>query len=1484
MATHDQVIRDRLSAYKKAHKDKVALLSDAAKMDKYVSGISQHLSPTTKMASKKKADLRVDRVDRSIDESSSMKGFGPEFRSNFTAELAKPENAGYSANKIAMGITKGMLNERDEKGRTRLEKAYAEYRVEESNRDFFFLSGKKKSAKAPTGLPGMPTYEEWKTKTREQEDRAIAEGGSEFLANLAADVWAGTVTGAGIGTIAATPGAGTVAGGVIGGTAAAAASIVTHPIKKWLSGTEWYRSREASDKISDNIVAGVAKFGPDVVATLRFEKAINVSARAFTAARNAALTKPTAVKLIEWKGAKDALKSDVKKAVVREGKAEVRPTNMKKSDGVKAINRLNKEKDLGLSSKEVQSFGKKYGVLSKKGQAEALTHPEGLAKGILVQSEKESAMAAATGKINPDIVVKERTAPKKTKIVKKAEEVAKSKVIAAKADDTVIELGPLKSVTEEVITETKIKKTKAGKDILELVGRTSDEDKIATAVQKTDNYFNPKAVSEGKLAVPKPVGKETSIPETITEEFAKVKQVTKAYDEVGDYYDELIIKYNPELKLPPKTGRLSADEVKMEEAITKASRTIESKLTPAETNKLNEMLTRYDDLERTIVKVKEEIPDIGLDEMRSGMVKIMDAERAGTLTAAETIKQVDDIALRVERSDTLLGVDKSETLGAMAEYTAKLRKQAGIISFFAAFGVGATMLESLTADEAEAGIANVLGKVGREALEKAVTSTITGIKKQRLSVGRVMSDDVFHLPEKAFQTGLMETTNGGAKYFTQNLNKIYRHGSKRFAQGAMSPQSIFTEVLKTTEGTLLNPAVFKATFFNAEAINVKNGLRVMSNIFKEANIASAKTEIAEMFSPLAKKAKKQYVHDYHTQMAGEYKAKIMKLKNPDKETVNGLKLHMYKHNGMAKKLKFLVEEYHTEYQRTARAAATKHSSARVFFAADDSIKFEKYPFMKNMKLSEDEMLAVGRLKNQMIEYRIRLEKNGTKTISGEYMHYALHPEVRGDMLAELVGNNTATPYMKNFTRSANARPLVPDAVDSMGKYIPDAERRIQTQAFWNSGWKEAMKASAHIKPLHTAFQALEEGTKPFESTWTNNLARWYTNIEVFKRLFLSPSAGLKHLVKLTGDMATLGVGETLSAMPGSLKTVSHRIIENTPFMKKIAGNLYNPSQYTKMKKQLLDSVAPAMDTRYRMMQMGFGNYDSYFSKLGVLADKVNHIGGVWINMAELIDRGTTMEAGLRIAAKKGMTPDQAIYGIYDTILKNNFLGREFTPRWMREPVFKAAFMFQTTPAKILGKKLVMAMRSKRAIKDGGKKIFNATKTPEGRQKLYTDLMNLTKDMRATDQALKVNLFIDAYRTVGKEQDFYGNKVVGQFAKDIMIMGAGTAAAGSVGLNMSHHFFHIPFLKNSDYADTYGTLALSPAANAIKDGSREYNKKIAEDEDSIWAIEVIQKWAGKSGPWPDTLSKYNRISDDDIPEIYQDNPLQYLFALPSKKED
>lgn len=1582
MSDYEDRLKERRKEYATVHKNKVALLSDAGKMDKYISGITQQLSPRMKMAPKSKADLLVDRVDRNIDDSSSMKGFGPKLRRAFSTEIAKPENAGYSVNAIATGITKSMLEHKDEKGKSRLDRAYEDYRVEESSVGFLGFGGRDKGAKAPSSLPGMKTYTEWKAEKRAAEDAEVGGGYSleEHIknTNLAVQIGAGIgATGAFIAgqmgpqimtpeEIVTVPTAAIISGVVAGG-----AEAVAYPWRKFVEKTEWGRAREAKGGFINKAKVLTAKYGPDFAVAGVAEAKLLSSVVVRGTAMTKAIAYPNAENVTVASKADDV----VKKVAKADAKL---PLGKRKQKGVAYVKARVKKENIDIDSDEATTLGKHYGALTADAKVAADAHPDGFLKGIDVEYEKHKALNFSTGKETADKVVKNVKA-KETIVTKKATK-AKAEKVVEKADATVVNEGQASIMFKSQYLEgdpavnfvlrnqeKTIVKSEAGNDMLTLVGRNDQEEKLAliahnpkdltpaavvddvveTASAKkavdfpsnfaqTDHAYLPatakgledileKGIAGGKysadvegalktrkgkniISVKKDAltldkrghitvdSKSKINPEDIRirteseergirwlspEDFKKERELGKQYDEIGTYYDDLILKYNPKLKRPKYSDRPTEADIAAEEAFTKASIGIEKKLSIAEKNKLNTMLSKYDEVERTVLKMKSEIPHTTVEETKSVMMSIIKGQKSGDLTMDEAIKQTQEIALRVEQTpkDIMMGVDKHEMLGGISNYLSSLTKKGSMAKYMLAFGVGGATLESLNAENAEAANWAGIGKAAvKSAMEAFGERTIKGIQKKQLAVGKVMADDVMHVPEKGFQTGLTETAHGGAKYFTKNLNKIYRDGGNRLGFGTMSPQMQFNEVLKAAKGVMLNPAVFKATFFNAEAVNVKNGLRVMSNIFKDGDIVTARKELGDMFQDILPKAKNQYLHDYHRGTGDTLAKKIEKMKNADPDTKKAMRKEMHAHFGIAKSLEDKVREYHKAYQATAAKAAQKYSSARVFYAADDSTKFAKYPFMKNMKLTEQEVLAVGRLKRQMATYRVRLEKNGTATKDGAFMHYNLHPNMDMGFLDDAAGGSV--PFMKNFTRSANSRPLLPDAVRSMERYIPDTERRIQTQAFWKSGWKEAMRRSAHIEPLQQAFRQLEQGVKPFENNWSNNAARWYANIEVFKRLFLSPSAGLKHLVKLTGDMSTLGIGTTLKSLPGSVKGVSYRIIENTPFMKKIAGNLYDPSQYTKMKKQLLDSVAPAMDTRYRMMQMGFGNYDTHFTKLGVMADQLNHAGGVFINLAELVDRGVTMEAGLRMAAKQGLTPEQATYGIYDTILKNNFLGREFTPRWLRDPKFKLLTMFQTTPYKIAEKRLVQGIRANRAVTKLGKTIFQQSKTPEGRQRLLTDLKNIRKDMTQSQQELKTNLFLDALQS---EKDFYGNAVVKQFTKDLMIIGAGTAVAGSAGVNMSHHFFHLPFLVSSEY-DDLGTLNISPAIKSISRGTTSYKKKLAEDEDAMMFTEILQKWMGKSGPFPDTMWKYNRISKDDIPDIYDDSAFKYLFGLPSKEKD
>jgi hypothetical protein len=276
-------------------------------------------------------------------------------------------------------------------------------------------------------------------------------------------------------------------------------------------------------------------------------------------------------------------------------------------------------------------------------------------------------------------------------------------------------------------------------------------------------------------------------------------------------------------------------------------------------------------------------------------------------------------------------------------------------------------------------------------------------------------------------------------------------------------------------------------------------------------------------------------------------------------------------------------------------------------------------------------------------------------------------------------------------------------------------------------------------------------------------------------------------------------------------------------------------------------------------------------------EKVNNIGTVGINVIEIGDRGISLEAGLRMAAKKGMTAEQAMYGVLDTILKNNFLGREFTPHWLNNPKTRAAMLFQATPYKILERRLVNAIRAEKPVEKMGKAVWKATKSPEGRQELMQQLKDLKRYVFEGESELKNNLYIDTLRS---EVDFFGTTATRQFMRDLITLGAAGYGLSQVGLNMWHHFFHLPFIKASNTGPEM-SLALSPALDTITQASYIWDRSVEENES--FSTLMIRRWLGPTGPFPDMIWKVNRLSNNDIPEVYRDSKFRYLFSIPATKE-
>ena len=80
-----------------------------------------------------------------------------------------------------------------------------------------------------------------------------------------------------------------------------------------------------------------------------------------------------------------------------------------------------------------------------------------------------------------------------------------------------------------------------------------------------------------------------------------------------------------------------------------------------------------------------------------------------------------------------------------------------------------------------------------------------------------------------------------------------------------------------------------------------------------------------------------------------------------------------------------------EHAALVEPLARKYATVRVALAAEDTMEFSKYPFLKGM-MTRDDTVAAARIKNLMEHFAGRIKGAGEKVIESEpYIHHASHP-------------------------------------------------------------------------------------------------------------------------------------------------------------------------------------------------------------------------------------------------------------------------------------------------------------------------------------------------------------------------------------------------------------------------------------------------------------------------------------------------------------
>jgi len=700
-------------------------------------------------------------------------------------------------------------------------------------------------------------------------------------------------------------------------------------------------------------------------------------------------------------------------------------------------------------------------------------------------------------------------------------------------------------------------------------------------------------------------------------------------------------------------------------------------------------------------------------------------------------------------------------------------------------------------------------------------------------------------------------------------------------QGLATPHSYFWYYFGVKEGQELmaNPAVQWASAQTAAIYNTTVGQKTLLRILNEIpGYKSSANELIEAMRPLMQKYyEPMQIRGYHAYMADKLKKAIdkewaratkRKLVGEEKEKalsiIEALEEQYRAHTRELEKTAHIVDEYHEAWRRIVQPMSLQpqHIGLRVFLAAEDTADFIHYPWLKG-RLSFDEQVAVARLKAMMEHYGARLLEAGEEIITHRpYMHHAPHPDANFERVEEAIkrfgrGVVPTPPLAKVFSRKAGFLPMVPDAEYCTTRYIQDINLRLEAMNFWRKGkpdgwwaFQQAIEANPGIAPegLVRAFRAFARGFKPVESTPLNNLSNKLYAFEVARLLWMSPSVALKHLFKVLAGYRTFGL-EAVKATPKALVSTVKIAIKRQggeAWLKKMGWSL-----------DVMDEAVEALTETGKLYRMiaEISPFMATESQAAKLLRRFNEMGSLPVSAVERFDRALSVVTALRMAAKKGMTPWQATYGVFDTILKANFLAGPLNPAWLRDPKIRLVMAFQGTPYKIMEQRAMLYSRA------GGA--------------LLEVVKQLAKDIREGEMRFKWAMIKDA---LSRERDIFGTPVLKQALTEMLLVGTAIEIGKQAwDVELAHHFLHPPFVRVHRREVAIGASPLVGATVRALMAPEEIK------EEEFIVSRFFNEWFGRANrglPLPATFVKLARLSKDDIPEIYRDRRLAYLFSVPT----
>lgn len=693
------------------------------------------------------------------------------------------------------------------------------------------------------------------------------------------------------------------------------------------------------------------------------------------------------------------------------------------------------------------------------------------------------------------------------------------------------------------------------------------------------------------------------------------------------------------------------------------------------------------------------------------------------------------------------------------------------------------------------------------------------------------------------------------------------HLNAQYADNSRAPFGIFKEIAYKSQTILANTDA---------------GLTVTNNILKDAGVEQQLKEISDLFEPLVAKYHKQVnlenpywhgvVETMDNVLAGKYSSSadtsLKKLSNAirlskgDLSVLDAEEKAIYEvilkrkqeALGEIDKLKPVIEEFNTEYEQYARTAAERFSTSRVAYATEKYGMSPENNWLEGL-LSPAEKKAAEEISALNTAYAVRMKESGHEIISGPYIHHPAHPSVNYAEDLKHLGiftpdNDEAMRLVHFFHRSAGSKLMIPDTHYIMAKYLPDANKRIEISELWKN-WEPIKQQMQAKGGYEGALSLLDKARTAFDPMDISGSAKWlnrYAAFEVARLLTLSPSVSFKHTLKLMGNWTIFPTSISAKATAENFGLQARQLAQD------IVGDFYrgkdNIADLSRALTHMHHTYAAVSDMAPYEVPVSI--YDNYITK-------INKAGSAFVNMVERFDRGQTFISSMMMAQKRGMTPEQAMYGLMDSVLRVNFLTGPNNPKWLKDPFIRTMMMFQGTPFKILEQRMMTAYK-------GGKDVLNTLKL----------LSKLKDDIKTGEANFKWHMLNDE---LTRHKDVFGNNYSTQFLKQLMVIGTVIYGGKKVfDADLWGHAIHVPGMQLKEKGIQLGVNPIVSAAYQTATGGN-----ITPSNENDFALSRFwQSWLGQPG-FPAIARKIARLSDDDIPAIYKESKLSYLFGVPKTKE-